>query len=70
MVDKSDLATVTVLKERMSNFEVWNFRIELAKRDCIDVIKYKMDENDKIAMIAKKYSNDDEKKPWTSNYCK
>lgn len=40
----------------MSNFEVWNSnpRNKPNKRDCIDIIKYRLDENDKIAVIANK----------------
>lgn len=51
-----DLDSVTVFKGMMRNFEVWNsnFRNERSKTDCIDEIKYQMDERDKIAVIASK----------------
>lgn len=40
----------------MGNFETWNsnFRNELVKRDCLDVIKNQHDQKDKVSAVAKK----------------
>lgn len=43
--NKIDVDTATILDGMMENFESWNsnFRTELVKRDCLDVIKYQHD---------------------------
>lgn len=47
---------LVILEGIMGNFKSWNsnFRNELVKSDCLDVIKYQFDQKDKVAVIANK----------------
>lgn len=48
--------SLVILESMKGNFELWNsiFRNELMKRDCLDLIKYEDDQNDKTSFISNK----------------
>lgn len=54
--DSINTDTLIALEGMMGNFKTWNsnFRNELLKKDCLDVIKYQIDEDDKMSVIADK----------------
>lgn len=59
-IDVDLVSTIIIHEGMMGNFESWNsnFRNELVKRDCLDVIdyliKYQLYQEDKFAVIANK----------------
>lgn len=55
-LDQVDVYTVIVLEGMTGNFKLRNFNLcnKLVNRDCLDIIKYQLDENDKISVIANK----------------
>lgn len=54
--DKIDSGDIVELEACMENYEVWNAKFinELVKRECQDTIKYALDIEDKISMVANK----------------
>lgn len=54
--DKVHIGTIIILESTMTNYEFWNsnFRNELVKCDCLDVVKFAHNDSNKTSLIANK----------------